>query len=351
MNVMDLLTPILEVNRLLGERSTGHTALNLITRRIGETLRTQGCFIKGKTYQGDKLDLMSSYAAKEGVLFCQPEVPYQSILSRIPSEIITVPDLRKRLDIDEAQCLIDEGILSVAVIPIQTKHQFTAMVVLLSSEVREFREEELVFAEIMASRIIGMIMWQREVDDLVEHERELMRTFREVSNAVNSSLSLKEVLELVTTKTSQFLGLLGMEILLMSSETQKLEVTHWHGLSQAFTHRGSVDPSISMPETLRGEVGIVEDILNDPRIQYPRECYAEGIRKVLSVPLEVKGKIIGAIRMYTRERPKFTRRDIWFAQAISHQSAIAIENARVYLRVKEQYQQLLTDFGYDGSSR
>lgn len=351
MNAMELLTPILEVTRVLGERPPIHTALNLITRRIGETLHTQGCFIKGKSLKGDSLELMSSYAVKEDILFCQPKIPSQSILSRVPSDILAVPDLRVQRNIDEAQCLIDAGILSVAVIPIEIQQHLTAMVVLLSSEVRVFTPYELAFAEIMASRIICMIMWQREVDDMVEHERELMRTFREVSSAVNSSLSLKEVLELVTTKTSRFMGLLGMQILLMSPETQKLEVTHFYGLSQKFIHKGPVDPAISMPETLRGEVAIIDDVPNDPRIQYPKETYGEGIRKILSVPLMVRGKIIGAVRMYTGERPPFTNREIEFAKAVSHQSAIAIENARVYQRVKDQYQQLLTDFGYDGSSR
>jgi GAF domain-containing protein len=351
MNATDLLTPILEVTRVLGERPPIHTALNLITRRIGETLGTQGCFIKGKAHQGNNPELMSSYAVKEGILFCQPEIPSQSILSRVPPEIVAVPDLRVRRHIDEAQCMIDEGILAVAVVPIEIQHHLTAMVVLLSSEVRDFTADELAFAEIMASRIICMIMWQGEVDDLVEHERELMRTFHEVSSTVNSSLSLKEVLEFVTTKTSQFMGLLGMQILLLASETQKLEVTHFHGLSQRFINKGPVDPAISMPETLRGEVAVIDDVPNDPRIQYPKETYGEGIRKILSVPLMVRGKIIGAVRMYTGERPPFTKREIEFAKAISHQSAIAIENARVYQRVKDQYQQLLTDFGYDGSSR
>lgn len=351
MNTMDFLSPILEVTRVLGERPPIHTALNLITRRIGETLQTHGCLIKGKAPQGTSLELMSSYAVKEGILFCQPTVPSRSILTRVPAEIVTVPDLRVRRDIDEAECLIGEGILSVAIVPIEIQKHLTAMVVLLSSEVRDFIPDELAFAEIMASRIICMIMWQREVDDMVEHERELMRTFREVSSAVNSSLSLNEVLEYVSTKTSQFMGLLGMQILLMSPETQKLEVTHSHGLSQRFIHKGPVDPAVSMPETLRGEVAVIDDVSNDPRIQYPKETYGEGIRKVLSVPLMVREKITGAVRLYTGERGPFTRREIEFAKAISHQSAIAIENARVYQRVKDQYQQLLTDFGYDGSSR
>jgi GAF domain-containing protein len=78
---------------------------------------------------------------------------------------------------------------------------------------------------------------------------------------------------------------------------------------------------------------------------------AEGIRKILSIPLSVRGKVIGVLRVFTGPRAPFTQREIHFASAIAQQCAFAIENARMYQRVKYEYQQMMIDFGYEGSGQ
>ncbi len=87
------------------------------------------------------------------------------------------------------------------------------------------------------------------------------------------------------------------------------------------------------------------------RVSNTRPSYAEeGVRKLLSIPLMVRGKVIGVLRIFTGERPPFTKREINLATAIAQQCAFAIENARIYQRLHYEYQQLLIDFGYEGSS-
>jgi GAF domain-containing protein len=102
---------------------------------------------------------------------------------------------------------------------------------------------------------------------------------------------------------------------------------------------------------MAGKLVVINDVFTDPRLQYPAETAEEGVRKLLSIPLMVRGKVIGALRLFTGDRPAFTEREIHFATAIAQQCAFAIENARIYQRVKYEYQQLLIDFGYEGSSK
>jgi GAF domain-containing protein len=243
-----------------------------------------------------------------------------------------------------------EGIQAFAVLPIEVEREGIAMAALFAGAPREFTEKELSFARTLAGQGILAIAWKRRVEELIEHERQYLRSFQEISSTINATLDIGKVLELVVTKITEVLGVKGCVVRLLDPKTQNLYVARSHGLSQDFLNKGPVDAQKSIAENMAGRVVVVDDVFTDPRLQYPAETAEEGVRKVLSIPLMVRGKVIGVLRIYTGERPPFTKREINLAVAIAQQCAFAIENARIYQRLQYEYQQLLTDFGYEGSS-
>ncbi|PIX23933.1 MAG: GAF domain-containing protein, partial [Deltaproteobacteria bacterium CG_4_8_14_3_um_filter_45_9] len=86
---------------------------------------------------------------------------------------------------------------------------------------------------------------------------------------------------------------------------------------------------------------IIEDATSDPRVQYPREAKQEGIASIVSVPITIRGRIIGSLRLYTSVPCRFTQDDIDFLLAIAMQSGLAIENAKMYEYVKVNYEKLM----------
>jgi GAF domain-containing protein len=188
------------------------------------------------------------------------------------------------------------------------------------------------------------------VDTLVEEERKYLQSFQEVSSAINSTLNIGKVLDLVVRLVTKVLGGKGCTVRLLDPKTQNLYVAQSHGLSKEFLEKGPVHSQLSIADNMAGKIVVIDDVFTDPRLQYPAAVAEEGIRKVLSIPLMVRSKVIGVLRLFTGERPLFTNREINFARAVADQCAMAIENARIYQRVKYEYQQLLVDFGYDGSS-
>jgi GAF domain-containing protein len=216
---------------------------------------------------------------------------------------------------------------------------------------REFTKTELSFAETLAARGVLSVVWKRRVDDLIEQERQYLRSYQEISSTINATLDIGKVLELVVTKVAEALGGKGCVVRLLDSKTQHLYVARSQGLSREFLEKGPVDALRSIAENMAGQVVVVDDVFTDPRLQYPAEVAEEGIRKLLSIPLSVRGKVIGVLRIFTGERPRFTKREINFASAIAQQCAFAIENARLYQRMQHEYERLLLDFGYEGSSK
>jgi len=350
MRSMDYLTPFIEVGRGLCDGAESNCVMDLIAGKITKTLNLKGCFIKMKHPHGDHMELLASCGLSERFLFSRSDDTPGCVCSHLPGKTICVPKLQSAEITAEAELMMMEGIQAFAVLPIEVEREGIAMAALFAGAPREFTEKELSFARTLAGQGILAIAWKRRVEELIEHERQYLRSFQEISSTINATLDIGKVLELVVTKITEVLGVKGCVVRLLDPKTQNLYVARSHGLSQDFLNKGPVDAQKSIAENMAGRVVVVDDVFTDPRLQYPAETAEEGVRKVLSIPLMVRGKVIGVLRIYTGERPPFTKREINLAVAIAQQCAFAIENARIYQRLQYEYQQLLTDFGYEGSS-
>ncbi len=134
-------------------------------------------------------------------------------------------------------------------------------------------------------------------------------------------------------------------IRLLDEEQHLLRVGAAYGLSEEYLAKGPVDLEKSLidREALRGKAVAVFDVTKDPGFQYPEEAAKEGIRSVLCVPLSVREKPIGVLRLYTGEIHRFTDEEIDFLTTLASQAAVAIENAQTYQRL-EDLEQAKSDF-------
>ncbi len=350
MRSKDYMTLFAEVGRLLCDGADSNWVMNLIAGKITETMALKGCFIKMKNLKGDQVELLASCGLTEKFLLSKPDDTPDCVCSNLPGKTICIPRLQNGETTGERELMMIEGIEAFAMLPVEVEREVIAMVALFAGAPREFTETELSFAKALAGQGILSIVWKRRVDALTEHEREYLRIFREISTTISASLNIGKVLELVVTKITEVLGVKGCVVRLLDPKTQNLYVARSHGLSQEFLNKGPVDAQRSIAENMAGRVVVVDDVFTDPRLQYPAEHAEEGVRKLLSIPLIVRGKVIGVLRILTGERPPFTKREINLATALAEQCAFAIENARIYQRLKYEYEQLLIDFDYEGSS-
>lgn len=169
-------------------------------------------------------------------------------------------------------------------------------------------------------------------------------TFAEIRTAISSTLNLKEVLDLIVQGVVKVMKVKGSTLSLLDKNREKLRVFAYHGLSRDYVDKGPLEASRSLSETnLSGKHVWIEDAATDPRVQYPTEAMREGVASILSVPLLVRNKVIGALRVYTSEKRSFTEEEIRFLYGFAEQVAYAIENARSYEDVKDEYEALRDD--------
>ncbi|MFQ5915348.1 MAG: GAF domain-containing protein [Nitrospinota bacterium] len=178
----------------------------------------------------------------------------------------------------------------------------------------------------------------------MEHERSYFETFREVSRILTSTLDIQEVVRSIAHLTTEAARVKGCSILLLKPKENRLELLANHGLSERYLQKGPLDADRSLAESLQGVPVRIRDVVTDPRVQYPAEAQAEGIASMLSVPMRLKGRIIGVLRLYSENPHDFPEPEVEFASALAELGAVALENARLYSQLRRDYEKLVVDF-------
>jgi GAF domain-containing protein len=173
-------------------------------------------------------------------------------------------------------------------------------------------------------------------DDAMNNlERRYYHSLYQVAAAINSSRTPEKVLNTITETVAKALKAKGCSLMLLTPDQNILLHTADYGLSDTYVQKGpvSVDPCIS--EAIKGNPVAILDATEDKRVQYREQARQEGIASILSVPIMLREKIVGLIRVYTAEHRHFTEDDVYFVQAVANLGAIALENAKLYESVRK----------------
>lgn len=160
-------------------------------------------------------------------------------------------------------------------------------------------------------------------------EVEYYKIFREMSKTITSTLSVEQRLRKLAEGMVKALGVKGCTIRLMDETRRTLELAASYGLSEDYFKKGAVKPDLSVSEAMVGRSVVIRDAQTDPRIQYPEAARKEGIVSILSIPIIVRGMVIGVLKLHATEEKDFTPEEIEFATALAEHGGLAIDNARL----------------------
>ena len=166
--------------------------------------------------------------------------------------------------------------------------------------------------------------------DRMQRQIEELSTLADVSQAITSPLYLDEMLDLVVEMAAHLMPLRATSLMLLE-EGDRLVRHAVHGLSDAYREA----PAILLGEGITGRVAsdgrpaAVRDVRADERYLYPELAKAEGLISLLSVPLQVRDRVIGVLNGYTGEPRSFEPQEIELFTTLANQTALAIENARL----------------------
>lgn len=175
-------------------------------------------------------------------------------------------------------------------------------------------------------------------------KKEIMNyeTILKITRYIVMSRDPEEVCWLIVESVKSALQAKGCALLLFNRKTKELEVAASQGLSDEYLNKGPLSATQSIAASLKDGPVAINDVTDDPRIQYPEEAKYEGIASILSVPIVVGERTIGALRVYSSEPWEATLEDVNFVQAVAQIAGMAIEMSRLYKGLKDSIEILKT---------
>ena len=154
--------------------------------------------------------------------------------------------------------------------------------------------------------------------------------FIDVTRKITTARHMDEIFDLITRRLPKTMDVDAATIRLLNEADNRLVLRSATGLSDAYLNRGPIDHEEPVFKALEGTPIVIEDAVGDPRIQHRDSMAQEGIQSILVVPISIRGKNVGILRVLCKKPHHFNPDEINFVAALGEQCGIAIENARIF---------------------
>lgn len=161
-----------------------------------------------------------------------------------------------------------------------------------------------------------------------------IKALTKISKAITSDLYLEDILRLIVAVTAEVMGSNICSLMLVDEEKNELAIRASQSISEEYNKK----PPLKIGEGIAGKVAkenkpiALKDVTKDKDYKYKEIAKREGLCSLLSVPLAVKGRVIGVINCYTSKSHKFTETEINILISIANIAAVAIENTELMVK-------------------
>src|ERR1700688_4504750 len=168
---------------------------------------------------------------------------------------------------------------------------------------------------------------------------EVLATLVELSEEINASLDLDEVLRKTAAIVKRLVDYEIFSVMLLDDSTQKL----YHRFTIGYGDEASKDWQIPVGQGITGTAAATRRAVRVPDVREDPWYIniIDSVRSELVVPLIVKGQSIGVLDIQSTQVDYFTRDQQNIITLMASRLAIAIENARLFERVRSQADTLL----------
>ncbi len=179
----------------------------------------------------------------------------------------------------------------------------------------------------MATRVSS----RKESRAYIEHIEALSK----ISRAITSDLYLEDLLSLIVTVTAEVMKSRICSLMIFNDKGE-LEVRATQSISKSYLEK----PPLRLGEGIAGMAAkekrpiISPDVRKDPCYINVDVAKEEGLCSLLSVPMIVKGRVIGVVNCYTSMPHDFTDTEVAVLTTVANQAAVAIENTELMVRTR-----------------
>lgn len=229
-------------------------------------------------------------------------------------------------------------IQSFLTVPLTVQGQNIGLVNLSATRCNAFNRDHLRSFTTL-SNLLATAVENVKIRLYLERRIEEVSVLFEISQSITSTLVLDEVLDSIVNFSMEMMHALRCELRLTDQTGTFLEIRASRGLSKSFLSASPIRVGEgiigSVVETKR-PISVV-DVRKDPRTKHMSLAKRERLAGLLAVPILQRNAPIGAITVYTSKPRDFTQNEIDLLSTFASQASVAIENARLYAKMKDQY--------------
>ena len=285
-------------------------------------------------------------------------IPLASVPGRVVLEKRTLHHADNMLELDwqapEVQAGVQgTGIRTVVAVPLLREQTAIGAIVIRRLEVRPFSEKQIRLLQTFADQAVIAIENVRLFTELQTRTQELTRSvgqltaLGEVGRAVSSTLDLETVLSTIVARAIQLSGTDGGSVYEYDEATEEFSLRASRDLPEAYIEqvqdarprRG--EGAVGRLAQTREPVQIVD--ISDPAAYESRvrnTLLQIGLRALLAVPLLAEDRLVGALIVMRKRTGTFAAEEVTLLQTFATQSALAIQNARLFREIEVKSRQL-----------
>ncbi len=249
-------------------------------------------------------------------------------------ELIEVRDASKDPRWKKLPLADQDGLVAVLAAPLCVVERCVGTLHLYFDSPHQFDESERSVVRSVCAQVAAAL-WRL----LLQRQGEVVA---EISRDISSSLEESTVLENITRHAAEVLMFKAASIRMLDEDGERLTERSSYGLSETYLRKGPVELKNSPIDqaVLNGETVTVAEEEFDRKLEYPDEARREGVHSILCLPLRVKDRPVGVLRVYTATPYRFDPSEVRFLQTLANHGAVAIENARLFDHLRRDYQDL-----------
>jgi signal transduction histidine kinase len=240
---------------------------------------------------------------------------------------------------------------SILLVPMLRKNDLVGAISVYRQVVRPFTDRQIALLAGFANQAVIAIENARLLTELRARSEELgrsvdeLRMLAEVSQAVNKTLDLETVLSAIAAKAVQLSSTDAGAIYVFDDAQRLFHLRATYGMDreliEALKQRQVGLDGVDVALPLRqGELVQIADLREEPATPLNRLILAAGYRAVLAAPLMRGADIVGVLVIRRRTPGFFTENSVDLVKTFAAQSALAIQNARLFDNVQARTREL-----------
>jgi GAF domain-containing protein len=242
------------------------------------------------------------------------------------------------------------SIRTVLTVPMLKGDDLLGVILTYRLEVRPFTDKQIALVETFADQAAIAIENVRLFDAVQQRTADLarsveeLRALGEVSQAVNSTLELQTVFDTIVANSVRLSGTDAGAIYVLDERQREFQLRATYGMSEELiaairNMHAEISEAVGL-ETEAHQPRHVADLRDLPPTPVNDTILRAGYRARLLVPLMRSGDVVGALVVRRKEPGEFPQAVVDLMQTFAEQSAIALENARLFNEIAEKSREL-----------